>query len=85
MQPGIHEQTGEYCPYCGQAMLKVIATGHQFCSNTTTACDYHVTANSEKPVSAEQQYEIAITEQMRQAYNTFCDNRLLAIREKYSK
>jgi len=83
MQPDIHQYTGEYCPFCGQKMLEVIATGHQFCSNTTTACDYSVTGAVKKPVSAAQHAEEAVIHSIRQCYNDYCDNRLAAIREKY--
>lgn len=51
MRAGVHEYTGEYCPWCYRPMLRVIETGHQFCENSSPSCEYEVTEGGEKPVS----------------------------------
>lgn len=51
MRIGVHEYTGEYCPWCYSAMLRVIETGHQFCERSSPSCEYEVTETGLKPIS----------------------------------
>lgn len=44
-----HESTTENCPYCGMPMVRVVTTGHMFCSNPDTVfgCDYEYEPNKQ--------------------------------------
>lgn len=36
----IHKLLNEKCPICGSNMVEVTTTGHKFCSNRQSICDY---------------------------------------------
>lgn len=80
MREGIHRLTGTYCPYCQNPIAEVIATRHQYCSNTTTQCDYAVTPGGPQPFSAELFNELqAIAEEKKEADRQFDARRQAAI------
>ena len=36
----VHRLLDEKCPICGCNMVQVTTTGHEFCSNNPSICDY---------------------------------------------